>query len=93
MWDFSLTVRCAVAMLRLRFPGSAVDAVLDYAEANFHDLDHKFLAYWPAVAAAGWSGPRVRAFLTLCSQDDRQIIAEAAADALNGRYGNYMSVL
>ncbi|WP_433566822.1 hypothetical protein ACQP1O_17515 [Nocardia sp. CA-151230] len=83
----------AVAMLRLKFPGTAVDAVLDYAEANFHDLNHKFLAYWPAVAAAGWSGPRVRAFLTRCSQDSRKIIAEAATDALDGRYGNYVSVL
>ncbi|MGW0359341.1 hypothetical protein ACWDXV_34560 [Nocardia nova] len=83
----------AVAMLRLKFPDSAVDAVLDYAEANFHDLNHKFLAYWPAVAAAGWSGPRVRMFLTRCSQDSREIIAAAATDALNGCYGNYMSVL
>ncbi|MCC3317057.1 hypothetical protein [Nocardia africana] len=83
----------AVAMLRLNFPDTAVDAVIDYAEAGFHDLNHKYLAYWPAVAAAGWSGPRVRAFLTRCSQDGRQIIAEAATDALNGRYGNYMSVL
>ncbi|MGW0055881.1 hypothetical protein [Nocardia nova] len=67
----------AVAMLRLKFPDSAVDAVLDHAEANFHDLNHKFLAYWPAVAAAGWSGPRVRMFLTRCSQDSREIIAAA----------------
>ncbi|MGW5106689.1 hypothetical protein [Nocardia sp. NPDC004123] len=83
----------AVAMLRLKFPDTAVDAVLDYAEANFHDLNHKSLAYWPAVAAAGWTGPRVRAFLTRCSQDSRQYIAEAATDALNGRYPKGVSVL
>ncbi|MEV6139402.1 hypothetical protein AB0L63_25790 [Nocardia sp. NPDC051990] len=83
----------AVAMLRLNFPDTAVDDVLDYAEANFRDLNHKYLPYWPAVAAAGWSGSRVRAFLLRCSQDDRQIIAKAATDALNGRYGNHVSVL
>jgi len=83
----------AVAMLRLTFHDTAIDDVLDYAEAHFHDLNHKSLPYWPAVAAAGWSGPRVRAFLSRCSQDSRQIVAAAAKDALNGRYGNYMSVL
>ncbi|MBY8864009.1 hypothetical protein K7711_46630 [Nocardia sp. CA2R105] len=83
----------AVAMLRLRFSDAAVGDVLDYAEDHFHDLDHQFLPYWPVVAAAGWSGPRVQAFLTRCSQDDRQLIADAANDALNGRYGNHVSVL
>ncbi|WP_405166762.1 hypothetical protein OG203_17665 [Nocardia sp. NBC_01499] len=83
----------AVAMLRLNFPDTAIADVLDYAEAHFHDLNHKYLPYWPAVAAAGWSGPRVHAFLSRCSQDNRQIIADAAKDALNGRYGNYVSVL
>lgn len=83
----------AVAMLRLRFPDDAVGEVLDYAEEHFRDLDHRYLPYWPAVAAAGWSGPRVQAFLIRCSQDDRQIIAAAANDALNGRYGNHVSIL
>ncbi|MCU1647478.1 MAG: repeat protein [Nocardia sp.] len=83
----------AVAMLRLSLPDSAIDDVLDYAEAHFLDRNHAYLPYWPAVAAAGWSGPRVRAFLGRCSQDSRQIVADAAKDALNGRYGKYVSVL
>ncbi|WP_433664054.1 hypothetical protein ACQPW1_19185 [Nocardia sp. CA-128927] len=80
----------AVAMLQLNLPEDAVDQILDYTETRF---DEKYLPYWPTVAAAGWSGPRVRAFLTRGSQDSRQIIAAAANDALNGRYGNYVSVL
>ncbi|MFF2554175.1 hypothetical protein ACFVUS_24465 [Nocardia sp. NPDC058058] len=83
----------AVAMLRLDFPDTAVAEVLDYAEAHFDDLNHRSLPYWPAVAAAGWSGPRVQAFLRRCSQDSRQLVADAAKDALHGRYGNHMSVL
>ncbi|WP_288048113.1 hypothetical protein [Nocardia sp.] len=82
-----------VAMLRLKFSHTAIDDVLDYTEANFSDRNQKYLPYWPVVAAAGWSGPRVRGFLIRCSQDDRQIIAEAATEALNGRYGNHFSVL
>ncbi|MFI6999051.1 hypothetical protein [Nocardia sp. NPDC050175] len=80
----------AVAMLRLNLPEDAVDQILEYTAARFHE---RYLPYWPAVAAAGWSGPRVRAFLIRCTQDSRQIIAEAAKDALNGRYGSYVSVL
>ncbi|MFQ6331849.1 hypothetical protein ACLMAL_37820 [Nocardia sp. CWNU-33] len=83
----------AVATLRLHLPDTAVNGVLDYAEAHFHDLNHKALPYWPAVAAAGWSGPRVQAFLSRCAQDSRQIVSAAAKDALEGRYGNYMSDL
>ncbi|MET8654289.1 hypothetical protein [Nocardia aurea] len=82
-----------VAMLRLKFPDAAINDILDYTEANFRDRNHKYLPYWPVVAAAGWSGPRLRAFLIRCSQDDRQIIADAATEALNGRYGNHVSVL
>lgn len=81
----------AVAMLRLQLPDATVEAVLDYVEAN--DSNRMTLAYWPAIAAAGWSGPRVRAFLTRCSQDSRQDVADAATDALNGHYGKHMSVL
>lgn len=80
----------AVAMLRLKLPAAAVNQILDCIEVSF---DEKFLPYWPAVAAAGWPGPRVQAYLTRCEQDSRQIVAAAAKDALSGRYGDYVSIL
>ncbi|WP_330254090.1 hypothetical protein OG874_05820 [Nocardia sp. NBC_00565] len=77
----------AIAVLRLRLPDHAIDRILDYVEEHFH---RRNLAYWSAVCAAGWTGPRVREFLTRCAQDSRLIVVEAALDAGRGYYANLL---
>ena len=76
----------AVAMLRLRLDERAVGRILDFL-AGRDPFDR--LRFWPAVAAAGWKGPRVRTFLTQCAGGPREDVADAARASLDGRYQTY----
>ncbi|MFI7561991.1 HEAT repeat domain-containing protein [[Kitasatospora] papulosa] len=76
----------AVAMLRLALDEETVTDVLDFVEAR---SPQDGIYFWPAVAAAGWSGQRVHAFLTSCVSGPRSDVAEAATSSLAGSYGTY----
>jgi hypothetical protein len=73
----------AVAMLRLTFSDDVVEAILDRVEA---EPAASPLRFWPAVAAAGWSGVRVEAFLHACAAGPREDVALVAKESLAGRY-------
>ncbi|MEV0489963.1 HEAT repeat domain-containing protein [Streptomyces atratus] len=76
----------AVAMIRLVPDQETVTYVLDFIEDR---SPHNGLYFWPAVAAAGWTGQRVHDFLTSCASSPRSDVAEAATTSLAGNYGNY----
>ncbi|MET8168490.1 HEAT repeat domain-containing protein [Streptomyces sp. NPDC005329] len=76
----------AVAILRLVLDQETVTYVLDFIEAR---SPHDGIYFWPAVAAAGWTGQRVHDFLTACATGPRSDVAEAATDSLAGNYGTY----
>jgi hypothetical protein len=73
----------ATAMLRLTFTDEVVEALL-------HRIDpesaHSHIRFWPAIAAAGWTGDRVDAFLQDCATSPREDVAFAAKESLAGRY-------
>ncbi|MEU2528951.1 hypothetical protein ACIQGA_17140 [[Kitasatospora] papulosa] len=73
-------------MLRLALDEETVTDVLDFVEAR---SPQDGIYFWPAVAAAGWSGQRVHAFLTSCVSGPRSDVAEAATSSLAGSYGTY----
>ncbi|MFE5664244.1 HEAT repeat domain-containing protein [Streptomyces niveus] len=76
----------AVAMLRLAPDQETVTDVLDFIEAR---SAQDGIYFWPAVAAAGWTGRRVQHFLTSCISSPRSDVAEAATNSLAGNYGAY----
>ncbi|MFF7777545.1 HEAT repeat domain-containing protein [Streptomyces tanashiensis] len=76
----------AVAMLRLALDEATVTDILDFIEAR---SPQEGIYFWPAVAAAGWTGQRVHHFLTECVSSPRSDVAEAAARSLAGKYGTY----
>ncbi|MGW6272128.1 HEAT repeat domain-containing protein [Streptomyces sp. NPDC055060] len=76
----------AVAMLRLALDQETVTEVLDFIEAR---PPHEGIYFWPAVAAAGWTGQRAHDFLTSCVDSPRSDVAEAATNSLAGNYGAY----
>lgn len=76
----------AVAMLRLAPDQETVTDVLDFIEAR---SAQDGVYFWPAVAAAGWTGRRVHHFLTSCISSPRPDVAEAATYSLAGNYGAY----
>ncbi|MFH9616319.1 HEAT repeat domain-containing protein [Streptomyces pratensis] len=76
----------AMAMLRLVLDRETVAHVLDHVEDR---PPHDWLRFWPAVAAAGWTGERVHGFLTSCASGPRADVAEAATTSLAGNYGTY----
>ncbi|CAM5388602.1 HEAT repeat domain-containing protein [Streptomyces hirsutus] len=76
----------AVAMIRLVPDQETVTYVLDFIEDR---SPHNGLYFWPAVAAAGWTGQRVHYFLTSCASSPRSDVVEAATTSLAGNYGNY----
>ncbi|MFF3516593.1 hypothetical protein [Streptomyces sp. NPDC002573] len=76
----------AVAMLRLALDQETVTDVLDFIEAR---SPQDGIYFWPAVAAAGWTGQRAHAFLTSCVSSPRSDVAEAATNSLAGNYGTY----
>ncbi|WP_435057063.1 HEAT repeat domain-containing protein [Streptomyces sp. bgisy060] len=76
----------AVAVLRLVPKQETVTRVLDFVEAR---SPHDGIYFWPAVAAAGWTGQRVHDFLTACITGPRSDVAEAATDSLAGSYGTH----
>ncbi|MEV8420489.1 HEAT repeat domain-containing protein [Streptomyces niveus] len=76
----------AVAMLRLAPDQETVTDVLDFIEAR---SPQDGIYFWPAVAAAGWTGRRVHHFLTSCISSPRPDVAEAATNSLVGNYGAY----
>jgi hypothetical protein len=47
------------------------------------------LRFWPAAAAAGWDGAKVKAFLFQCANGPRHDVAEAAKASLDGKYKTY----
>jgi hypothetical protein len=73
----------AVAMLRLRFAPDITEALLDRLDV---ESPHSGLRFWPAIAAAGWTGSRVEAFLQACASGPREDVAGAAKEALAGRH-------
>ncbi|MFF7889928.1 HEAT repeat domain-containing protein [Streptomyces sp. NPDC020794] len=76
----------AVAMLRLAPDQETVTYILDFIKER---SPHDGLYFWPAVAAAGWTGQRVQDFLTSCVSGPRSDVAEAATTSLAGNYGTY----
>ncbi|MEU8670021.1 hypothetical protein AB0C71_24420 [Streptomyces anulatus] len=76
----------AVAMLRLVLDQETVTNVLDFVESR---SPHDGIYFWPAVAAAGWTGQRVHDFLTACVSGPRSDVVEAATNSLAGNYGTY----
>jgi hypothetical protein len=76
----------AVAMLRLALDQETVTDVLDFIEAR---SPQDGIYFWPAVAAAGWTGQRAHDFLTSCVSSPRSDVAEAATNSLAGNYGTY----
>ena len=78
----------ATAVLRLVLPDAAVREVVDRAEQRLGDPDHPLdtLGLWVVIAAAGWRGDRVAAFLDRCARDHREDVARAAREAQQGRY-------
>jgi hypothetical protein len=76
----------AVAMLRLKLENAAIHRILDFTSGRD---PHDAIRFWPAAAATGWDGARVKAFLIACAQGPRQDVAEAAQASLVGRYKTY----
>jgi hypothetical protein len=76
----------AVAMLRLALDQETVTDVLDFIETR---SPQDGIYFWPAVAAAGWTGQRADDFLTSCVSSPRSDVAEAATNSLAGNYSTY----
>ncbi|GGK93774.1 hypothetical protein Ppa06_61960 [Planomonospora parontospora subsp. parontospora] len=76
----------AMAMLRMVPDDAAIGRILDFLAPR---PSEDGLRFWPAVAAAGWQGEAVRAFLTGCAAGPREDVVEAAAYSLTGRYKTY----
>jgi hypothetical protein len=71
----------AVAMLRLALDATTIERILNHVR---QEDPHSGSRFWPAVAAAGWSGDSVHTFLRTCAEGPRQDVADAAIDSLNG---------
>jgi hypothetical protein len=78
----------AVAVLQLALPSDATAVVFAEADRRLSDPDHPNDEHgvWALIAAAGWSGPQVEAFLERYVDDHRTGIAHAAQQARQGRY-------
>ncbi|MFC7646204.1 hypothetical protein ACFQX6_40650 [Streptosporangium lutulentum] len=76
----------AMAILRMVPDDKTIGRILDFLAPR---LPEDGLRFWPAVAAAGWQGPPVHAFLTTCATGSREDVAEAAAASLTGKYKAY----
>jgi len=76
----------ALAILRLVPDEGLIGRIFDRVE-TLDPSDH--LRFWVAAAAAGWSGPRVVAYLNACLASPRKEIAEVAAASLLGKYTNH----
>lgn len=76
----------AVAMQQLPLDSATIDHVLDLLDPLG---PHDGLRFWAAAAAAGWTGPRVRAFLQECAAGPRADVANAATSSLQGKYQTY----
>ncbi|SDL18963.1 hypothetical protein [Nonomuraea jiangxiensis] len=63
----------------------------DHPNLNFlaERTPYDGLRFWPAAAAAGWNGSRIKAFLTACASSPREDVADAAKASLEGRYKTY----
>jgi hypothetical protein len=74
--------------LKLVLPDPAVDEMISKAESRLWDPEHPhdLLGLWVVIAAAGWRGERVDAFLDRCLHDARDEVAKAASEAQQGRY-------
>lgn len=76
----------AVAMLRLVPPDVDPEEVLAFAAAR---PAADALRFWPAAAAAGWSGPAVEAYLRDCATSPRADVARVAAASAAGKYSRH----
>ncbi|MCZ2816767.1 hypothetical protein [Modestobacter sp. VKM Ac-2984] len=78
----------AVAVLQLVLPSDAIAVIAAEADRRLSDPQHPNdeLGVWALIAAAGWSGPQVDAFLDKYRDDHRASIADAAQQARQGRY-------
>lgn len=73
----------AVAILRMKPSAAEVDAILRFVQSlKLEDG----LRFWPAVAAAGWTGKLRDAFLADCSRSPRQDLRDAVARSSQGQY-------
>jgi hypothetical protein len=70
----------AMALLRMVPSVHDIDRILDYVEPR--PERH----FWPAIAAAGWAGGRVQAFLAACLNDPYPRTQQVAAASLRGEY-------
>jgi hypothetical protein len=82
----------AVATLRLKLPDAVVRDIVAFATAPQLNASpfmcdvHTALRQVVAVAAAGWEGPHVEAYLHLCEQMPQTYIRGAAQAALRQQY-------
>jgi hypothetical protein len=79
----------AVAMLRMKPSAAEVDAILRFVQPLSLESG---LRFWPAAAAAGWSGKLRDAFLADCSRSSRQDLRDAAARSSQGQYKTWNPV-
>ena len=78
----------AIAVLQLLLPSDAIAVIVAEADRRLsypqHPSDES--GVWALIAAAGWSGPQVDAFLDKYMDDHRASIADAAQQSRQGRY-------
>ena len=79
----------AVAVMRLVFDEETAAHLLCYVRHLGVEEPEEAWRFWPAAAAAGWSGREVQSFLTECLQSARDEVKEAAEASLTGRSKNW----
>ena len=73
----------AVAMLRMCPPGDQISRIIDFA--SNYGMD-EYMRFYVAVAASGWEGPEVEAFLKQCMDSTQEHFKSAVEHALNNKY-------
>jgi hypothetical protein len=72
--------------LRLVFDSDTTNEIVAYVERTG---PYDPLRFWAAAAGAGWTGRRVRKFLSACATGSREDAARAAASSLRNEYMSY----
>lgn len=78
----------AAAMLHETYSAETCEQLLASVEGTVDEEPVTTFRFWPAAAAAGWSGPAVHDFLTSCLTSERDDVREAASLSLRGKYKN-----
>lgn len=79
----------AAAVMRLVFDEQTASDLLFYVRHLGDEEPQAIWRFWPAAAAAGWSGDDVRSFLTECLLSPDEEVREAAEASISGRYKNW----